>query len=275
MPPRFSSLSWGIALLLGGLLILLFNFGVFDVLRPGLEYIIAGLATALGLGFVGYYAYNRAQWWPVLPGLTFLGVAAMIYLSTQPGIRNETLTSVLFLALAIAFAIVYVANPHNWWAVIPGGILLVIGFIILLTPHLTVNQLGILLFVGIGLVFFLVYLLGPVKREVWWALIPGTALIVSGLFIYVLTEGREQLVAKLWPLMLILGGLVLIGRRLAHWRSAPSEATPAPAPTSPEPSPELPAAEEQPPAGSPKTAVIEMDTLDQDDTASQKPEELA
>jgi hypothetical protein len=247
----------GFLLLLGGILILLFNLGVLDLLQPGLEYVVAGLAAISGLGFLAYYAYDRAQWWPVLPGLTLIGVGAMIYLSTQEAARGEVLTSLLFLALAIAFAIVYLADPHNWWAIIPGGILLVIGAVVLLNQRLSPDLLGALLFVGIGLVFCLVYLLGPVKREVWWALIPGIALITSGLFIYVLTAGREQLLAKLWPLVPVGGGLFLLGRALARVRATPVE--PIPPPTAAEPASPASIPPEEPVHPPSKTVVIELE----------------
>ncbi|HEY63406.1 MAG TPA: hypothetical protein G4O02_02430 [Caldilineae bacterium] len=227
MRSRSNSWIWGLLLLLGGILILLFNFGVFDALRPWLEYVTAGVAALVGLGFLVYYAYDRTQWWPVLPGLTLLGVGAVIYLGTREIAQGEVLVSLLLLAIALAFAVVYIADPQNWWTIIPGGILLVVGGVILASPRLSADQLGTLLFVGIGLVFYLVYILGPRKREVWWALIPGTALLVSGLFIYVLTVGQEQFIVKAWPVVPALVGLFLLGRTFMPSRR-PAEGAPGP-----------------------------------------------
>ena len=220
MLQRYRVHVWGVLLVVGGMAILLFNLGVFDRLRPGLEYGIASATGALGLSFLAYYAYNRTQWWPALPGLTLLGAGLTIYLGTRAALHNETLAGLLFLALAIAFAIVYGTDRRNWWAIIPGGILLVIGLLVLLSQRLPFELLGVLLFVGIGLVFFLVYLLGPAKREVWWALIPGTALVLSGLVTYSLTVGRGQPLAQFWPLVPIAFGLFLLGRELAKSRVA-------------------------------------------------------
>lgn len=223
---RPSGLWWGVLLLTGGLLVLLFNFGVFDPIRPGLEYVIAGIAAATGLGFLAYYARDRAEWWPVLPGLTLLGAGGIVYLSTRGTWSGEALMGLLLIAIAIAFGVVYVANPRNWWAIIPGGILIVVGAVVALSRRWDTDLLGTLLFVGFGLVFLLVYVLGKPKREVWWALIPSAALIVSGFFIYVLTAGQEQIIAKLWPVLAILLGGWLIGRGLSARRRAPSEAAP-------------------------------------------------
>ena len=265
---RSNSLLWGLALLLGGVLILLFNFGTFDALRPGLEYVTAGVAILAGFGFLIYYAYDRTQWWPVLPGFTLIGVSAVIYLGTRGIARGETLVSLLLLAIALAFALVYIANPRDWWTIIPGGILLVVGLVILLSARLQITQLGTLLFVGFGIVFFLVYALGPRKREVWWALIPGTALVVSGLFIYVLTVGQEQFWAKAWPLLPILGGLFLVVRAILRARLQPTGA----------PEPPQPAESDAEAAEEPKTAVIELEGADGEEdagTAAPAPEESA
>ncbi|MCS7219738.1 MAG: hypothetical protein RML36_12505 [Anaerolineae bacterium] len=215
---RYTRHIWGALLLVSGALALLFNLGIFDRIRPELEYGIASVAGASGLGFLAYYIYHRAQWWPILPGLTLLGASAMIYLGAREAVHSEALASLLLLALAIAFAIVYGADRRNWWAIIPGGILLVIGLVVLLSQRLPFELLGVLLFTGIGLVFFLVYLLGPAKREVWWALIPGTALVLSGLVTYSLTAGRGLLFAQLWPLIPIASGLLLLGRELTKPR---------------------------------------------------------
>ncbi len=260
MPRKYSRHIGGALLFLGGVLVLLFNLGVFDGLRPELEYGIAGVAGVSGLGFLAYYAYDRAQWWPVLPGLTLLGASAAIYLGTRGAVRGETLASLLFLALAIAFAIVYLANRYNWWAIIPGGILLVIGLAVLLSQQLSFELLGTLLSAGSGLVFFLVYLLGPVKREVWWALIPGAALVISGLVIYSLTAGREQLLVQLWPLAPIAGGLFLLGRELTRPRAAPLSASPTPSAQS-KAGASAPAPRE-PAAASPLPAVFELEEPD-------------
>ncbi|MCD6289961.1 MAG: hypothetical protein J7M34_05605 [Anaerolineae bacterium] len=260
MRQRVASFIWGILLLLGGILILLFNFGVFDALRPGLEYITAGIAALSGIGFLAYYAYDRSQWWPVLPGFTLISVGAVIYLGTRGGARGETLTSLLLFGIAAAFAIVYLADPKDWWVIIPSGILLIVGLTVLLSPRLSADVLNTLLFTGIGLVFFLVYLLGPTKREVWWALIPGTALIVSGLFIYVLTAGQEQFIAKLWPLVPILLGLLLLVREIAHMR--PTTTLPI---ATPDKSTEEAAGQSTKPAAppEPEVAVIDEESLNE------------
>jgi hypothetical protein len=236
MDNKYGAFIWGILLILGGILALLFNFDVLRDLQPLVEYTLTGLGALAGLGFLIYYVYHRTEWWLVMPGVTLIGVSGMIYLSTWGSVPGETLTSILPLALAVGFASVYLINRSNWWAIIPAGILLVIGAVVLLRTQLSGETLTALLFTGIGLVFIVVYLLGPVKREVWWALIPGTALVGCGLFAYALTGGEGRLPAKLWPVVPLGGGILLIGRQIVRRRAhvpPPKDALPAVSPVDP------------------------------------------
>lgn len=79
----------------------------------------------------------------------------------------------------------------------------------------TTEILAALLFVGLGLVFFLLYFLDQ-KRRQWWALIPGSVLLVFGLLALStggVAESESQAgLLRWWPLTLILAGL-LVGLR--------------------------------------------------------------
>jgi hypothetical protein len=83
------------------------------------------------------------------------------------------------------FLYVFLTNRDNWWAVIPGFVLLSIGALIALEhlfPATSGDWGGALVLAGIGLAFWVVYFL---KREHWWAIIPGgvmlTIALVTGL----------------------------------------------------------------------------------------------
>ena len=78
--------------------------------------------------------------------------------------------------------------------------------------------------VGLGLVFVLIYVLRFGQHDTRWAAIPAVALILVGLAMWIgsVSTGRQFL--KWWPLLLVIGGGVLLigarGRRDAAQSSA-------------------------------------------------------
>lgn len=96
-----------------------------DILRDDAVavYVLAAIAVA----FLVVYFRNRAQWWPLIPAYVMLVVAGMIGLLAL-GVLNDLLVpAYVLLAIAIPFFVVYALNRRNWWALIPGGILALIG----------------------------------------------------------------------------------------------------------------------------------------------------
>lgn len=77
----------------------------------------------------------------------------------------------------VFFLYAYVSNRANWWALIPGIILLALTALVALgvtAPALAEAWGGPLFLGGIGLSFWAVYL---ANREHWWAIIPGGVLL--------------------------------------------------------------------------------------------------
>ncbi len=77
----------------------------------------------------------------------------------------------------VFFLYAYVSNRSNWWALIPGIILLALTALVALgvtAPALAEAWGGPLFLGGIGLSFWAVYL---ANREHWWAIIPGGVLV--------------------------------------------------------------------------------------------------
>jgi hypothetical protein len=67
----------------------------------------------------------------------------------------------------------FTSRSLNWWAIIPGLVLLAIGILLFLPNSLEI--LGGSIFLGaIGLAFWIAYFTG---RERWWAIIPGGVLV--------------------------------------------------------------------------------------------------
>lgn len=207
---RIGAFTWAGAFVLGGLGLLLFNLGSFTAYEPLLQYILAGL---LGLGCVGFFASYFSQtthWWRLIPAWTLLTLAGMVYLTTVQSLDQRVTAGLLFVGQALAFAHIYLLDrDERWWAVIPGGFMLVLGGVIALSSRTEdPDALGTTLFVGLGAVFVLLYLLGR-RTRLWWALIPGAVLITFGLFLFSVDRSQENVLLRWWPLLLVLFGLFL------------------------------------------------------------------
>lgn len=199
------------ALVAAGLFMLLLNFGALSAYEPLAQYVAAAALAAGGIGFFIAFAAAPANWWRLIPGWMLLAIGVMVFLTTFPAVGGPVIAAVLFTGLAVAFAHIYLLNRIvNWWAIIPGGFLAVLGLVIVLSSAVTrLETLGAVLFVGLGLVFALVYLLGERRRQ-WWALMPAGVLGFFGVF--VLTTGTDAPSARLvrwWPLLVVLAGLAV------------------------------------------------------------------
>jgi hypothetical protein len=207
---RLGTLLWAAGLVFFGLILLLLNFDVFARFEPWPQYILAALfATGAAGFFLGYFA-SRKDWARLIPAWTLLALAVMALTSTISVLDQRVTASLLFVGLAFAFANIYLLDRRqNWWAMIPGGFMLVIGLVIALSARITqAETLATLLFSGMGLVFLGLYWLGGRPRQ-WWALVPGTVLLVFGLFIFTIDQDETNAFLRLWPLLLIAVGLVV------------------------------------------------------------------
>jgi len=201
---RLNALPWSLGFIAGGLLLLLFNLGVFARYEQLTQIILAVLLAGVGMAFLLVFLSSRQRWWPLIPGWTLLALAGMIYLSMTPQVESQQTAPILFLGLACAFAHIYLLDrAERWWAIIPGGFMLVLAIVIAISNAIT--HLEILL-IGMGLVFFLLYLLDGRRRQ-WWALIPGFVLTCFGIWVFAATNQEYAALVRWWPLLLIVVGL--------------------------------------------------------------------
>lgn len=203
-------LIWAAVLVIVGVLLLLFNFGVLARYEPTAQYIVAGLLAVGGFASLVSYFWRRDQWWRIMPGWTLLALSAMVLLALDESIPRPYIGATLFVGLAFAFGNLYLVNRvEHWWAIIPGGFMLVLALVLALTITLTrLETLGAILFVGMGVVFLLVYLLAGKARH-WWALIPAAVLIFFGVITYSVGNTIESAILLWWPAVLIVIGAVV------------------------------------------------------------------
>lgn len=120
---------------------------------------------------------------------TFWGVlliiGGIIFLLENLGIVaiGEAFWGILLGVAAIGFLSVYLTNRENWWALIPGMILLSVSALIILNtifPGGTGELGGVIVLGGIGLAFLLIYL---TNRENWWAIIPAGVMLTLSIVV--------------------------------------------------------------------------------------------
>lgn len=81
------------------------------------------------------------------------------------------------------FLYVFLGNREHWWTIIPGFVLISIGLLIALerfAPQLGGDWGGMLVVGAIGLAFWAIYF---VKREHWWAIIPGSVMLTIAMIV--------------------------------------------------------------------------------------------
>lgn len=104
-----------------------------------------------------------------------------------------------------------------WWAIIPGGTLLVVGLVAFLSNDVFAAYMpfdaGLLMLPGLGLVFLAVALVPTAQGRMRWAFIPAGVLLVLGLL---LIGGQVSAMAYVVPAGLILGGCIVLIRSLRH-----------------------------------------------------------
>lgn len=168
-----SSLFWGLLLILGGGLALAQQFGVLDQFSDSIWMWVFALISAGA--FLSYALGGWTQWGLLFPAGVFGGLAVTIALATN-NVDNSAVGSPLFFGLLIPFAAAYLTDrSKNWWALIPGGVMLFLALVTLLADNVGGEWVGALFLFLIALSFLVVYLNNRTRQ---WALLVAYILFV-------------------------------------------------------------------------------------------------
>jgi hypothetical protein len=199
-----SRLAWGALLIVAGVMFMLQEL---DILGNAVEYLWALLMMAGGVVFLWIYFTKKDQWWSAIPGLALVGVSLAALESILNIFPGYDWTGTIFLGcLSMAFWLVYLRNRSQWWAIIPGGVLLTLA----LVTGLEFLDFGseIIFFFGLAATFGLVGLLPNKTHNTSWAYIPAGILMILGFALFAPLEPVLQII---WPLALVgLGVFFLI-----------------------------------------------------------------
>jgi hypothetical protein len=161
-----SSLFWGILLIGAGVLALADRVGYIRDFTPSIWILVFGAISLLG--FVSYATSGWKDWGWLFPAGIFGGLALVVTLATN-NVGTAAVATPLFVGLLIPFAAAYLTDrARNWWALIPGGIMLFLALVTLLVDTVGGEWIGAMFLLLIGLVFLAVFLNNRTRT---WALI--------------------------------------------------------------------------------------------------------
>ena len=109
--------------------------------------------AAGGIVFLYLVLKDREKWWAFIPGLTLLGLAALIAGGDLfRDFTNQFGGSMFLGSIALSFIAILIVKPSNWWAVIPAGVLTTLALIAGIQSGNGMLEGG-LFFLGIGSTF--------------------------------------------------------------------------------------------------------------------------
>ena len=134
-------------------------------------------------------------------------LALLVNLSVIPD--SAWIWAGIFVLAGLYFLVMFFTDSENWWALIPAFAALGIGGTIFISELTSLpDELSGAVFLGsVSLAFFAIFLR---KRENWWALIPGGALLtIAGVVLF--SSYEEAFSGNLVPVILFGGiGLTFI-----------------------------------------------------------------
>lgn len=124
---RQGGLAAGIILILIGVALLLANLGLFE---PAI------FIVALGASFLVAYIFWRNLGF-LIPGMILIWLGSAIALVESDVLPVQNDGSIILISLGLAFISIYafMGRRRHWWPLIPGGILIILGILILLVAE--------------------------------------------------------------------------------------------------------------------------------------------
>ncbi len=118
-----------------------------DVLHD--EAVAFYVLLAIALPFLAVFVRDRAQVWALIPAYVLLAVAVMIGLIGLGVLDDLLVPAYVLLAIALPFFVIYVRDRRQWWPLIPGGVLAVVGLSFLIAEA-AVEYIGALVLLVVG-----------------------------------------------------------------------------------------------------------------------------
>ena len=201
MKANKSGMFWGVLLIIFGALALADQMGYLDQFPDSVWPWIFGFISLIA--FLGYALSGWKEWGWLFPAGIFGGLAVTVALAVN-GVESAAVGSPLFFGLLIPFAAAYLTDREsNWWALIPGGIMLLLAMITLLVDTVGGEWVGSIFLFMIGLSFFFVWFSNRTRQ---WAMIVAYILFVLSIAPALASFGGDA-AAYFGPVFLLAVGL--------------------------------------------------------------------
>jgi hypothetical protein len=197
----------GILFIIGGGLLILENLKIFSGDVENLIWLI--IFGALGGYFLSRYLSNRQKWGWLIPGVSLIGIAISNLVELIAGTADLFSEFIILSGIGLSFILVYLNDRINWWALIPGGLLISLGVgEVLGTIEPAWVESGSILFLGLGVTFLILYLLPTPYGRLKWALIPSIILLALG-SVLAFSENIE-IGGFIGPAIIIIAGVIIL-----------------------------------------------------------------
>lgn len=227
-------LYWGLGLFAVGFFFTLFTFGPLAAYEPQIVWAVIVLLGLGGLATLAYAVLRTERWWYFIPAFLLLSMAAIVYLGVKREVQGLLLAILLFVGLGIAHLVIFLTDRETrWWAWISAGSFFVLSAVVFFGPRMPPALVGSVLFLGMSLVFYLLYLITPASLRRWWILALATALVIGAAFTFTVAGAAQASMFRFWPLALILFGVALTGWALVRLFTPTAPPTPASVPKPP------------------------------------------
>ena len=214
-------LIFGLLIVFLGLIILLNNFHLFDID----DQLWWGIAFAvLGFVFINVYRRSPQKKGPLVVGIILL-VIGHFSMFDALGIISDNFFGVFVLwGLAAIFIVIFIRNNERWWAVIPGGALLILGFLKLIEEFRILDNdfSGFIFLFGMSLIFWFLYMTRDDKKKFGWSQIVAIILLIVSLFVLA-KEFNSQAAEILFPVSIIVCGCYLIIKGMLADKKQPTK----------------------------------------------------
>jgi len=202
----------GILLIIVGVVMLLDALELFEF---EISMLIGPLLGIGGLIFLLVFILHKKEWWAIIPGFILIAIGISVFMDQRTQDFSGRWGGMVFLGiLGLAFLLIFITHPENWWALIPAGVLISLGGISAIEGNDLLQ--GGLLFLGWAITFGLVYILPKPAGRLKWALYPAVILLLIGVVIFF---GAQNLMNYVWPAALLIAGGYIIFRAMRGKKS--------------------------------------------------------